>query len=455
MSGLDLKPEKSLALISVLVTLAFPSIPLLSPVLTEASGNYDLLIVGPESYRVRLREFLDFKATQGINANYFSIEWVDANFPGSCTVERLHDFIAREYGCYGIKYLLLVGTYEQVPTRYVYSPSDELGLADFNYKPSDWYYAVPDWKDLEVGFLGGNIPKIAVGRLPVKDEEELERTLRKIIREETSFQPGLFLILNDPGVNANSLLDALSACRASGVNVASTTLDESLFNNVTYMVSITHGNPDALFTRTADDGWKILMASEDVNKIGETYAVHYMVACFTGALDLGSESLARVLITSAGGPALIIASSRTEWSDNPILSRFWECFFATGDIGISFVEAVESYLLDQNIFSSSRPSFSSYNFYLNKVVYGDVSWRIKDPRNSLVGTDVLSNPGALAKDGGNEDPSNDYVAESVMFLHEKYLIAIPPIASLLGCILVAKQRKTKNKGAYSLPSKKA
>lgn len=440
----DLKLEKGLVLILVLTIVPFQKDPLLRSVLAEASGSYDLLIIGPESYRIRLQEFLDFKAVQGIDANYFSIEWVDANVPGKCTVERLHEFVAREYRQFNIKYLLLVGTYEQIPTKYVYSPSDELGLADFNYKPSDWYYAVPDWRDSEIGFLGGNIPKIAVGRLPVRSEEELERTLQKIIREEADFQPGLFLILNDRNVNADSLLNALNTCRTLSINMTSIALDEPFFNNITYLVSITHGNPDALFTRTADGEWKILLASEDVGKIKKTYAIHYMVACFTGALDLGNESLARVLITSAGGPALIIASCRIEWSNNPILPRFWERFFTTGDVGSSFVEAVESYLLDRNIFSSSKPSFSSYNFYLNKVIYGDVSWRIKDSEKSVVKTGFPFNPDVPAEDNGEKDLSNEHDAELVFLRTKNLIIVLLVFLTLSSCILDVRSRTSRN-----------
>jgi hypothetical protein len=384
-----------------MVIIVFPDGLLLNPASAEASANYDLLVIGPESYRTMLQSFLDFKEMQGVKAGYFSIEWIDANVQGQCTVEKIHEFVAEEYRRSCIKYLLLVGTYEQVPTKYVYSPSDEAGLADFNYKPSDWYYGVPDWNDSKVGLLGGNIPKIAVGRLPVGNREELDQLLQKIVQVEKDFKPGLFLILSDPNINAGFLLDKLNTSRKVIVDSPSTTLDTRLLNNVTYLVSITHGNPGALFTRTPEGELKTLLTCGDAGKLGVTYAIHYMAACFAGALDLSDESLARTLVTSTGGPALVIASSRTERLDNPILLGFWERFLATGDIGCSFVEAVESYLLDQRVFSSSKPSFSPYNLYLNKVIYGDVSWRIKDPENSKLDISILSNTGVQVENSSS------------------------------------------------------
>ena len=369
-----------------------PCCPLLNHAVAETPAGYDLLIIGPESYRSILQRLLEFKAAQGVKTMFFTIEQISMNATGPRAAEKLHEFVAGEYEKYGVKYLLLVGTYEQVPTKYVYSPSDEHGLADFNYKPSDWYYGVPDWNDSEVGLLGGNIPRIAVGRLPVRNGEELDRLIRKIIRVETGFQPGLLLILNDPRVDAEPLAEALGAHHPACVDATVKNLDPSLFNNVTYLVTVTHGSPDALFTRTPDGELKPLITSREASRVTWNYAIHYMAACFSGALDLDGESLARVLVTSEEGPALVIASTRTESSGNPILTVFWERFFATGDVGSSFIEAVETYLLDERVFSTSKHLFNAYNLYLTKEIYGDVSWRIRDPGSSIRGESATRNP---------------------------------------------------------------
>lgn len=195
------KAVLSIAVMAIFITNVFPF-----RILTAASEAYDLLIIGPESYRERFRRFIEFKEFQGIVARYFSVEWISTSIRESGIVNRIHKFVAEEYTKSGINYLLLVGTYEQVPAKYVYSPSDEFGLADFNYKPTDWYYAVPDWEESNIGFLGGNIPKIAVGRLPVKNEEELEQTLSKIIEVESQLEPGSLLFLGDSNVELYRLL---------------------------------------------------------------------------------------------------------------------------------------------------------------------------------------------------------------------------------------------------------
>lgn len=347
------------------------------PLLASGSESYDLLIVGPEIYRTATEGFMRFKASQGVEARYVSTESIGGNKDASSMVRMLHELIASEHDAAGIRYVLLVGTYDQVPTKYVYSPSYEYGLADYNYKPTDWYYGVPKWNDSAVGLLGGNIPEIAVGRLPVKDEEELERTLAKIVDVETNIEPGPLLVFGDNNVALDSVLSVPHIFYSTKMNVTSVSLTQVLSSGAMYVTSYSHGTASALWTSNSKGEWKILMNCEQVSEINRTYGIQYITACFTGALDLGNESLARALITSPKGPAVVIASSRIEMSGNMISSKFWEAMSDTGDVGGSIIEALRSYLLDQTIFQSGKHVFHYYNSYLDKVVYGDVSWTVK------------------------------------------------------------------------------
>ncbi|MEM1581644.1 MAG: C25 family cysteine peptidase [Candidatus Bathyarchaeia archaeon] len=342
--------------------------------------SYEMLIIGPELYANEMQRFIDFKMSRGIVAHYFSTEFINRSFHGANLVSKIHKFVAYEYEQSAVKYLLLVGTYEQVPTKYVYSPSSEFDFADFNYKPTDWYYGVPDWDDSKIGLLGGNIPKIAVGRLPVNNEEELSRTISKIIAVEEDFKCKSILVFDGLNGALNSFLNLFSINHyVSDSNLKISGLNRILCGvEAGHVVSYTHGSPNALWTRTDENEWKMLMTCEDAKSINKTYGIHYLIACFAGALDLGSESLARALITSPTGPIVVIASSRVDIFDVQISSKFWEVFSETRDVGISFLKALQSYLCDQTIFSSKEPRFQKYNLYLTKVIYGDISWRITE-----------------------------------------------------------------------------
>jgi len=372
-------------LIWIMLVVPLPSSLLLLRVSAEPSEHFDLLIIGPQKYGALMGHFTEFKAGQGIAARYVAIESIGLNCDGLELARRLHSFIAEEYERAGMPYLLLVGTYDQVPTRYVYCPSDELGLADFSYKPTDWYYGVLDWQDAKIGLLGGNVPSIAVGRLPVKNEGELEQVLSKIISVESSFEPGVFLAIGDPMAKAASTLGVPEVYYSFNTNLSTTSLMKALSDGASYVMSYSHGTASALWTRTREGEWEPLMTHADAYIIGATYRIHYLEACFTGAIDLSNESLARSLLVSPTGPALVIASSRTEGSGNAISSRFWSELFATGDVGLSLLNAVQSYLLDSSVFSAQEASFRQYNYYLNKVIYGDVSWTIREPKGTVKG----------------------------------------------------------------------
>lgn len=178
------------------------------------------------------------------------------------------------------------------------------------------------------------------------------------------------------------------------------------------------------------------MSYEQVSELNRTYGIQYMIACFTGALDLGNESLAQVLITSAKGPALVIASSRVEMSGNMISSRFWEEFLSTGDVGGSMVGALRSYLLDRTLFSSEEYSFQYYNSYLDKVVYGDISWKAgTSVKNSVVSSvpPVESAPSS---------PSDEILrAPGPTAPHMELLALLSAVGTLSGGVLVVGVRR--------------
>jgi hypothetical protein len=291
--------------------------------------------------------------------------------------------VAGEYRRSGICYLLLVGDYEQVPAKYVYSPSYEEDFADFNYKPTDWYYGVPNWSESQTGFLSGNVPEIAVGRLPVKDVSELENFVSKMVDVESEVRHGGFIVYTSLGVTVNPTLGLQYTYYKFEGEAEIKPLTQILKGGVAYALTYTHGGPSGLWAKSEGGTWKAIMTCEDAERFDASYNIHFLAACFTGALDLQSESLGRVLAVSPMGPALVIASSRTQTCDDPIISFFWENYFETGDVGKSILKAIKEYLSDGRVFSVEKPKFQKYNLYLTKVVYGDISWRVKDPMATL------------------------------------------------------------------------
>lgn len=370
--------------------------------------SYEFLIIGPEAYQHCLETFILFKQSLGVSARYVSVEWISENFQDVDLAWGIHKFVAEEYDKCGIKYLLLVGCYDQVPTRYVYSPSDEGGFADFNYKPSDWFYGVPDWQDSRIGLFGGNIPKIAVGRIPAKSSEELEQTISKIIMVESNPPEGSFLIFQDKSLLSKPLIDSSSVLKVQTKDISNDYLIGMLSGDVAHTLTYAHGSPSALWVSTFNGSYVPILTVSDAGLINRTYGIHYLVACFAGALDLEDECLARVLMTSRTGPILVVANSRTEALDNPIPSIFWDNFFQTGDVADALIKAITSYLNNAEVFDAQHPLFQKYNFYLCQVIYGDVSWRVKNLEKI-----VMAHQNSAADSSKTETRGNSYSASSV------------------------------------------
>ena len=180
------------------------------------------------------------------------------------------------------------------------------------------------------------------------------------------------------------------------------------------------------------------MTCADVPDITRTYGIQYLVACFTGAIDLGNESLARSLLVSQTGPALVIASSRTEASSDSISSEFWSAFFETGDVGGSFVRAISSYLSDASMFSLQEPKLQMYNSYLTKVIYGDISWNEANPRGVVK---TVSSPEE------NTEPAVEGVTDHEISANNStetldLSVSISFAVALACCLVVGKIRET-------------
>ncbi len=340
--------------------------------------GYDLLIIGPQSCSSAIQRFVDFKESQGTIARYFSVQSVEQTREEPDLVSKIHGFVSAQIRDSGIKYLILIGTYDELPTRYVYSPSDEMGLADFNCKPTDWYYAVPNWSDSDIGLLGANMPMIAVGRIPVKSERELDGIVSKIISIESRASAIELVMFGDQRMLPETLSYEPMVQRGLEIPQTSGGLRQLLGRTTGYVTSYTHGTPQALWTRDSNGDWIPTLTTEDAGGLDEAYGIHFLVACFAGAIDMGNESLARALLLSSGGPALVIASARSDQCDSPIPALFWERFSRSGDVGGSLVQSIRDYLLDPSFFTPQNPMFQRYNLYLTKVAYGDVSWRLPD-----------------------------------------------------------------------------
>ena len=182
--------------VSIKIKYTLPSKPLLTNEL------YDLLIVTPAQFSDALQPLVDHKNSHGIstmlvtldeiyNGNYFSVQ-------GRDDAEKIKYFIKDAVEQWGIKYVVLVGDIEKMPSRKVWS------FWGGGQMYSDQYYA--DIYDANGSFCswdsngnnrfgetnsdGGEIDSVDlysdvyVGRLACYDNEEVTTVVNKIIHYE-------------------------------------------------------------------------------------------------------------------------------------------------------------------------------------------------------------------------------------------------------------------------------
>ena len=172
--------------------------PELTPETTE------LIVVTPDAFVSTMQEFADFKTKEGIPARVVSTEWIFANYAGIDLAARIRDYVRDVYLYQGLRYVVLAGDTDQVPSRKALSRFQDSSGIDII---SDKYYACLDgnWNDdgdNQMGeapdTVGGEpgdsvdlYPEVSVGRVPVSSVADAATYVAKW-KSYTGYDPGNF-----------------------------------------------------------------------------------------------------------------------------------------------------------------------------------------------------------------------------------------------------------------------
>ncbi len=164
--------------------------------------QYRMLIISPNEseFITQLEDYAAFKRLRGVPSLVLS-NW--SLYQGRDDPERIRNAIKQHYTIYPIQYVLLAGSTNKIPIRYVYNPdtiivqnSFEPAGASQYYKPTDYYYAAlegdwntdgdnnwgeaPQYNSLNsTDEIVNWEPQVYVGRLPADNAEELAIMLNK------------------------------------------------------------------------------------------------------------------------------------------------------------------------------------------------------------------------------------------------------------------------------------
>ena len=178
-------------------------------VIYKTPNQYDLLIICPDGWEKILEKLKEHKEKHGIKTIIFSLKDLEGK-EGRDEAEKIKYFIKEAIEKYGIKYVLLVGSIDKMPIRFVMY-AWRSGFKIYKaWLPTDLYYAdiyryengkivFSSWdtnnnlifgENYEEG-LGENdiidlYPDVYLGRLACENKVVLKNVVRKIINYENS-----------------------------------------------------------------------------------------------------------------------------------------------------------------------------------------------------------------------------------------------------------------------------
>ena len=174
----------------------------------EDTAIYDLLIITPKEYAKNLQPLVCHKNHMGIKTKLTTLNEVHKQtyWQGRDCAEKIKYYIKNAYDNWGIQYVMLVGSFNKIPIRYVYNDEPWPGYPE-PYYISDLYYAdlynnesvFQSWDEDFDGIYGEWIvnetnardkyidlyPDVYVGRLACRNTFEVKIMVNKIITYET------------------------------------------------------------------------------------------------------------------------------------------------------------------------------------------------------------------------------------------------------------------------------
>lgn len=339
----------------------------------------EYVVVAPQSFAAspapwNLDALLARRAADGFRTNLVTAEWIDANYAETNRALRVRAFARDAYLHAGLKFLLIVGTYAEVPSLALHSeysallktyrediPADAIsfGCLDgtFDGNGNGVYGEMGDGDNGDIDLIA----EVMVGRFPVADAAELANLVRKTLRYEEASAEDLSRIgFMAETVNFGTVVYASGHMEALRSGISVDGLDTIGFETSAYSNTFTactlydsdafKWNADAAFAflnggyaavnhlghGTTSQCMKIplTIAANRVKLAALTNSVPYFVyssACLSGAMDR-PDCFAEELVTAENAAAAAVMGARETWfysnriaGDNFDLQRaFWD-----------------------------------------------------------------------------------------------------------------------------------
>ncbi len=233
----------------------------------DLKSKFDLLVIAPAEVESLCFQYADFKNRIGVLTRVLTVEEISHNFNGSDLPEKIRNAIRFYRDNFGIRYVLIAGDFNKIPSRVAYVRFSYNELS--NNVPTDFYYSElrSDW-DRNKNGLHGEIedsiifsPEVMVGRIPYHTLQELGEYFEKVKNYKTLWflQPRTKVLIHCADVIGNGLsyrslaepisekfpeTFAISKLYEQGTtqNLTKQQFRDSISAQNAYVVSIAHGD---------------------------------------------------------------------------------------------------------------------------------------------------------------------------------------------------------------------
>jgi len=164
--------------------LIYPSY--VQPLNTPSIETYNYVIITAGSLEKSVTFLKNWKEYIGYSVKVVNTDWIYSSYAGADEQEKIRNFLIDNYASWGIEYVLIVGSHDEIPMRYCYKP-----LSSGRAIPTDYYYAdlTGNWDSDGDGifaeFNDDDWPDFAaeiwVGRIPFDSPRVVEDICQKTI----------------------------------------------------------------------------------------------------------------------------------------------------------------------------------------------------------------------------------------------------------------------------------
>ena len=275
----------------------------------HSAQGADLVIIGPRSLLPSLRPLADQRHREGLAVALVDIEDVYDEFSaGEKDATALRDFLAAAVRDWSTppRFVLLAGAA-------TYDPRGWLGHPELDQVPTrliQTRYLVTASDDALVSFGGGEVPDLAIGRLPVSTPEEMDAVVAKILQRRLPGPEDELLLVSDRDGTiqfSSASAEVRSALPGWKTRVLVRGVDDAVTH--TELLDALRASPVAVDYQGhgAEDFWAgRILASTDAEALvgsGRTSLVVAATCLNAYFLDIGRESLGAALLRAARGGA--------------------------------------------------------------------------------------------------------------------------------------------------------